>query len=190
MFKKPVFRVVALVFVLALVGSIAYGLFNRDVLKGEENSSQAEEYSPPERAAVGFTAPRWLLNTVDGSRGGVGDYRGKVTLMTFWRISCPACRAEMPFVQELYSELPADVAIVMVNIMDSQNLVKEFMNENGYTFPVYLDSRGAVANLYMVTAIPTTYAIDAKGIIREVKVGLMDRKGMEALIERVRRFGK
>lgn len=190
MFKKPAFRIAALVLVLALAGSLAYWLLSGDELKGEENSSQGGDYRPPENAAVGFTAPSWVLSALDGSRGGVGDFRGKVTLMTFWRVSCPACRAEMPFVQELYSNLPDDVAIVMVNIYDNQDLIEKFMDENGYTFPVYLDSRGAVAQLYRVTAIPTTYAIDAKGIIREVKVGFMDRKGMEALIERVRRFSR
>mgnify|MGYP003681900584 CR=1 FL=1 len=37
------------------------------------------------------------------------------------------------------------------------------MKENGYTFPVLLDSRGEVANTYRITSIPTTYLLDPEG---------------------------
>ena len=47
------------------------------------------------------------------------------------------------------------------------------MNKGKYTFPVLLDKNGKVAQRYQVQGLPTTFFIDNKGVIKDVKVGAL-----------------
>jgi len=58
--------------------------------------------------------------------------------------------------------------IIAVNIREGKEMVKSFMKEKGYTFPVLLDSKGEVARTYGIRAIPTTFLIDVEGKIMGV----------------------
>jgi peroxiredoxin len=49
--------------------------------------------------------------------------------------------------------------------------VQSFIDSNGLTFPVLLDPNRAVGTVYQVSAIPTTFFIDADGIIKRIKSG-------------------
>ena len=87
--------------------------------------------------------------------------------------------------------------IVAVDIREDRKLVKKFVKENGYRFPILLDKSGKVASAYGARSIPTTYIIDREGYVvgrtvgarewdtEEVKVVFRDilDHGMEIMIE-------
>jgi len=56
----------------------------------------------------------------------------------------------------------------------------------GVTFPLPLDRRHDVGDLYLVRSLPTTFFIDADGIIREIRVG--GPMALDFLNEQVRRM--
>ena len=77
------------------------------------------------------------------------DYRGKVVFLNFWGTWCPPCRAEMPDIQKLYEEYAAQGDAAEVVILGAAapemgqegdaSSITQFMEENGYTYPVLMD---------------------------------------------------
>ena len=80
----------------------------------------------------------------------------------------------MPAFEKLYGEFGEDVAILAVNCMESEDIVKAFQDENGYTFPIACDPEGDVSLKYPSQGIPYTLVIDEKGIIQNIYVGAAD----------------
>ena len=109
-------------------------------------------------------APDFSLKNLDGDDISLSSYRGKLVFLNFWATWCGPCREEMPSMQALYDNLnEAGFEIVAVNLQESQRTVSKFINQNGYTFPVLLDSNGKVGGTYGARSIPTSYLIDTDG---------------------------
>lgn len=123
---------------------------------------------------VGFLAPDFTLGSMAGKEFTLLDLRGSVVVINFWASWCPPCREEMPDLREVYQEeRERGLEILAVNVTYQDNLsdAEEFVAEYGLPFPILLDTRGEVANLYLMRALPTTFFVDRSGVIRKVIVG-------------------
>jgi peroxiredoxin len=117
--------------------------------------------------AVDFT-----LKDINGKTHTLSEYKGKRIFLNFWATWCPPCRAEMPSMQKIYDSWDKkEYVMLAVNINQKKDMVKKFVDEKGYSFPVLLDPDGRVANTYRVRGIPTTYFIGEDGMIRGRLVG-------------------
>jgi len=45
------------------------------------------------------------------------------------------------------------------------------MKQNGYTFPVYLNTDESAAKSFGITGVPETFILDKKGILRHKVIG-------------------
>ena len=123
-------------------------------------------------AQVGNLAPDFELRDLDGKTVSLRGLRGSPVLLNFWATWCPPCRAEMPYLQQIYEQWTSQgLVLLTINLMESSSEVRGFMQSNGLSFPVLLDSTGSVGTKYNVSGIPTTFFIDKDGIIQEMKVG-------------------
>ena len=136
-------------------------------------------------------APDFSLVDQYGNIHSLSDYKGKVVFLNFWATWCPPCNSEMPDIQELYDKYSADpnseVAILSVAFPDygtetSVDGIKEFLDTNGYTYPVLMDENADLMLSYYITAYPTTFIINADGYILGYIPGAMDKETMESLI--------
>ncbi|MBA7669215.1 Thiol-disulfide oxidoreductase ResA [subsurface metagenome] len=128
--------------------------------KGFFSSLGIQKINPPVKAKA-FT-----LEDLEGFPVSLKDFQGKVVFLNFWATRCPPCRIEMPAMEKLWQKFKdEDFVILAVDLRERKEEVSSFMKENGYTFPVLLDSRGRVANTYRITSIPTTYLLDPRGRI-------------------------
>ncbi len=134
------------------------------------------------RAAPAFTLP----SLADGSPVSLDQFRGKVVLLNFFASWCPACRAEMPFLQAAWEEVQDEgVAFLVVDIAEeSEEMVAQFMKERGLTIPVVMNQTGDVATLYNISTLPTTFILDREGVVRSITVGAFSSKA--AVLSRVR----
>lgn len=74
---------------------------------------------------------------------------------------------------------------------DSEQAAADFAKEIGLTFPIALDRDNATGNLYRITALPTSYFIDRKGVIRSVVVGgPMSEALIQSKVEELLREGE
>ena len=133
-------------------------------------------------------AKDFTLGNLEGSPVSLKDFQGKVVFLNFWATWCPPCRAEMPAMEKLWQKFKEeDFVILAVDVREGKEKASSFVKENGYTFPVLLDSRGGVANTYGITAIPTTYLLDPERRIVGKALGARDWASQDAfkLIEQL-----
>ncbi|MCX6008534.1 MAG: TlpA disulfide reductase family protein, partial [Chloroflexi bacterium] len=133
---------------------------------------------PPPIAAVevgpetGKRAPDFTLPTLDGKQLSLSQFRGKKVMVNFWQSSCSACRDEMPYLQAIYEKWPRDkLEILAISVGERAAFVQSFVDRQGLTFPALLDSDEAVSEIYQISSFPTTFFINADGIISEIKEG-------------------
>jgi peroxiredoxin len=106
----------------------------------------------------GDVAPLVQLSDLAGTRHGLEDYRGKVTLVNFWGTWCTPCLDELPALERLYKRMSKKpFTILAVDVNQPQPDVARFARALGVTFPVLLDSTGKTAREWHVKIYPTTY---------------------------------
>jgi len=133
--------------------------------------------SRPSAAQEGELAPDFQLQNLDGKTVALKDFRGKTVLLNFWASWCSPCRAEMPYLQQIYEEWSdREFVLLTVNIGESPARVKEFLETNNLSLPVFLDAKKNVAQKYNVTAIPTSFFVDKNGIIQAKIIGAFPSK--------------
>ncbi|MBI5944709.1 MAG: TlpA family protein disulfide reductase [Chloroflexi bacterium] len=151
--------------------ALVFGMFWTVVSRVSPDQSQAQTGSVPKE---GFTAPDFTLSLLDGGEITLSELRGKVVLVNFWTSWCPPCRKEMPAIESVYRSYK-EIGLVVIGLnltaQDSKQDAASFAQEVGLTFPIALDLDNSVGTLYRVTALPTSFFIDRKGVIRSVIVG-------------------
>jgi thiol-disulfide isomerase/thioredoxin len=131
----------------------------------------------------GFVAPQFSAQDLRGRSVAVDDFQGKVVLLNFWATWCPPCRREIPSLESLY-QLRKDKGfeILAVNVdRTALSKVTSFVEQNRMTFPVLLNPQGDIGEKYWVRAIPTSFLLDKKGVIRWKVVGGREWSGSEVL---------
>jgi len=123
---------------------------------------------------VGFQAPDFTLHTLDGETIQLSQMRGKSRLINIWASWCTPCRVEMPALNRIYRKYQSEGFIVLgINATDQDDPSRAilFIEEQDLTFPILLDVKGDVSRKYKVRALPTTFFVDANGIIQDIVVG-------------------
>jgi hypothetical protein len=73
--------------------------------------------------------------------------------------------------------------IVAIAVAEKADAVLKYMEARKLDLPVIADPRGELARLYEITAVPTTFVIDAHGIVHDLRVGAMTRAQLERVIQ-------
>lgn len=136
---------------------------------------------------MGNIAPDFEITTLEGEKVKLSDYRGKPVMLNFWATWCPPCRQEMPDMEQLHQE--NEIVVLGINLLDTEineNSVQKFVDQFGLTFDIGLDGDGAVALEYRINPIPTTFMIDADGIIQHKSYGAMDYDTMMKHLEQIK----
>ena len=173
---------------------------------GEAYEQSAEDAGGTEAASgetdsSGNKAPCADVELLDqyGEKHKLSDYEGKIVFLNFWATWCPPCRAEMPYIQAVYEEYQEkedpDVVFLGVAFPGSGSegdaeYISKFLSSNGYSYPVLMDEDAQFAEPYRVSAIPTTYMINADGEVYGYVTGGLDKAMIELIIDQTRDAGK
>jgi thiol-disulfide isomerase/thioredoxin len=134
----------------------------------------------------GNVAPDFEFSAFDGQRMKLSDFRGRPVFVNFWATWCQPCRKELPAMDELLREYSDDgLAIIAVNNGERFEPAREFMEEDmgvNLTALAY-DPGQDIVRRYSVLGMPTSFFIDANGIITQVVRGELRRVDMQAAID-------
>lgn len=158
--------------------------------KENEETADAEEKQETESGLT--PAIDFILTDQYGNTHKLSDYKGKTVFLNFWATWCSPCRAEMPDIQKLYesAETEGEDALVVLGVAapnlgneKSEEEIKAFLEENGYTYPVLMDTTGYVFMSYGVNAFPTTFMITREGEVFGYASGQLNEATMKSIVE-------
>lgn len=137
---------------------------------------------PPKNLNIGDIAPTFQTVRLDGMAAHFpAAWANRPVVIRFWADWCKFCEPEMKIIETVYQRhKPQGLEVIAVNAGQDRKSVAAFMQKLGVSYPALLDEQSRIAKSYGVVGLPTTFFVDAKGIVRGKIVGEAD----EALFER------
>lgn len=173
-----------LIFAALLLGATRlYDNLSSQVQMDTLGTQATEEGAEETREA----APDFTVYDLEGNAHKLSDFRGKPVILNFWATWCGYCQVEMPDFDEKFKEYGDDVHFIMLNVTDgAQETVESasaFIQENGYSFPVYYDTDMDATGSYNTSGLPVTYFIDADGNFVAWQQGMMTAETLQIGID-------
>ena len=127
---------------------------------------------PAVAASVSGPAPNFTLKSLSGKNLKLSEMTGNVVLINFWASWCGPCRQEMPLLNDLHNKYEAlGFTVLGVNVEEQSENARGFINDFPVDFPILLDNRNQVSQMYNVIAMPTTVVVDRDGNMRYLHKG-------------------
>ena len=127
---------------------------------------------------------------INGKTVMLSDFIGKPIVLNFWATWCIYCKLEMPAFDEIYKQYGEEVNFVMMNVTSGSETVdvaKKFIENAGYSFPIYFDTQQAGAIKYNTAkGIPMTFFFDKTGVLKAWASGAIDAATLESALDRIR----
>lgn len=173
--KSNVMLVLMIILLVVIIGIMV--MWNPTVAsaqgKAQKQPTEQSDGIAETKAKAGTLAPDFKVTLTDGREIRLSALRGKYVLLNFWATWCPPCRAELKRVQKEIIDRYAgkNLVFIPVNRGEKADVVKSFLEKNGYGFAAGIDSESAVFNLYAEKYIPRNFIISPKGKVLKVEIG-------------------
>ena len=143
-------------------------------LPAQPGRTDATLPAPAPAPVVGAPAPDFTLADLSGASVSLSSFKGQPVLLNFWATWCPPCKLEMPTLQQHYTDYKAQgLVVVGVEAGEPRDEVQAFAQDQRLTFPILPDEKSTVTDMYRVSALPTTFVIDRRGMIVQKHLGMM-----------------
>jgi len=144
--------------------------------------------APDTAGRVGSKAPDFLWVQPSGETSRLSALKGTPVVLNFWATWCRPCLAEMPRLEQAARDSPG-IAFYEIDLDEDGGKVRGFFDSLEITHLVPLiDVGSAVARAYgLGQGVPTTFFIDANGVVAATYVGEMDTVTIATNLSRVRR---
>jgi cytochrome c biogenesis protein CcmG/thiol:disulfide interchange protein DsbE len=145
--------------------------------------------APGGPAKVGAEAPAYAAETLDGERSALAQLRGRPVLLNVWATWCHPCRQEIPALEQLHRTYgPQGLQVIGVSIDqgDQEQAIREFLQEYGASYAIWLDPDGEITTAYSTMGVPNTFLIGPDGTLLWKHVGPVtaDNAELRGLIEK------
>ncbi|GHO93246.1 hypothetical protein KSF_032940 [Reticulibacter mediterranei] len=192
MTAKIITRLIIIGIVVGTLAIITVGL-----LQPAESTSYT--YGPPRTSQgdglqvgnhTGDMAPNFTLAQLQGDQKiSLSDYRGQTVLLNFWRTDCASCLVEMPDLQKVArDQQAAGKKFVVLGIEEANDLsAPQLLQRKGVSYPILVDERLTVGDLYRVSGIPTSFVLDRQGIIRWQTAGPISFETLQDVLHQIDR---
>lgn len=145
------------------------------VLGGSEENNHAVDPAVanlPVGTQTGERAPNIVGVTLDGEEVALADLQGKTVLINVFASWCAPCRVEAPHLVEASHVLnPNAFVFVGLNLQEAPDAVAGFQSDFEIDFPLLLNQDGALTEIFRPIGLPTSWFIDADGVVRYIHSG-------------------
>ena len=193
-------------FLLLVIGAFGYQELQKEAerqremeLAKQEEDMSAEDTSgettedenqSQEETAEYADAPDFTVWDQEGTQISLKEIlEGKPAVINFWTSKCPPCREEMPDFEELYQELKDQVQFIMVDgigcMGETEESGRAYVEEQGFSFPVYYDKEMDAVITYGIQAFPTTYILNSNGELVTGGSGMISKATLQELLNEV-----
>jgi thiol-disulfide isomerase/thioredoxin len=189
-------RLIASLLVLALGGLVLWqaGIFGADDGGGGALELQPAQLTPAPEAGearvglrAGDMAPNFEFSAFDGRRLKLSDFRGRPVFLNFWATWCGPCKAELPAMEtSLRNHEASGLVIVAMNNGEDFVPAERFLRDLEVRLTAFgYDPESLVTRRYELIGMPTSYFIDAHGVITRVVAGALNERQMESAVQEV-----
>ena len=137
---------------------------------------------------VGSPAPAWIgLEPAADFPGSLSALSGRVVILDFWATWCGPCRDFAPVLSRWQSRYGAQGLAVLGITPDPVETASLYKERLDLKYAMASDPHAATSSTYGVSALPTLFVIDKRGVVREVVVGTDSEQDarIEALINQL-----
>jgi len=133
------------------------------------------------RPKIRVEAPAFTLKDLDGAARDLKSLKGKIIFLNFWATWCHHCRDEMPGMERLFKKFKNKGFVIIAVAADKNTrMVHDFDKTHDISFPILLDPKGKVRQMYEVTLFPMTYIIGRDGKITGRIIGVRNWSSADA----------
>jgi thiol-disulfide isomerase/thioredoxin len=126
----------------------------------------------PVGISKGEQAPDIEGITLEGKTLNISDFRGKTLVINVFASWCGPCQIEAPHLAQVYADLGGDdVEFIGLNLEERPEDVALFKEKFDWEFPLVLNQNGDLTEIYQPLGLPTSWFIDAEGVIQYVHTG-------------------
>jgi len=135
-----------------------------------------QQQRSPRTSPIELSSPDIELLDIYKNKIKLSELKGSVVFINFWASWCQTCKDEMPSIEKLYKYFSGNPNFKLVTILykDDGDRAFRYMNENGYTFQLYLDPKRSAAQQFRITGVPETFIFDKKGILKKKVIGPLE----------------
>lgn len=95
----------------------------------------------------------------------------------------------MPYFQEMYETYGEDINFVMLDIIgfngETEDMGRSFIEEQGYSFPVYYDTQMEATYTLGLRSLPMTLFLDSDGNMTAMANGRIDKETIQKGIDMI-----
>src|SRR4030095_545224 len=172
---------ILLFFIPALISSqsslsISYqeGLDNCQSIFEENQKLSPAKYTGPD-CLIGARVPEFSAITIDGKEISTDYFKGKITILNFWMISCPPCIAEIPEFNNVVDKFGHDKLNYLAISPDDEKDIMAFLIKHPWDFSQLSSAEVAIDIFKARWGFPTTFVINENAtIIPAFSVGKPD----------------
>ena len=170
--KQPIF--IFLLILPALIKSqsssgISYqeGLDNCQKIVDENQKLYPDKliYTGPD-CLLGASVPEFSALLMDGKKISIDYFKGKITVLNFWMISCPPCIAEIPGFNNVVNKFGHDKLNYLAIGPDDEKDIISFLKNHPWEFSQLSTGKEIIYDVFKKNwGYPTTYVINEDGVI-------------------------
>lgn len=182
MFNK-IWKPLVLILVVSVIAADLYFDYQANAENPSAHTSEST-VDIPIGTSIGELAPDITGTTLDGEILTLSELRGEIVLVNVFASWCGPCRAETPHLVEVFDGADNQgIEFVGLNLSESSDAVSKFKDEFDINFPLLLNQDGRLTEVYQPIGLPTSWFIDADGVVRYVFAGPMTKEMLTGILE-------